>query len=132
MTTVTAGGHDPEWTPMLKRTLLILTVIATGGGIIAAIVSGIFVIATWLSNIDHSVQELTKSGESRDKAVSAVAKSIDDPDTGIKKTLANHWEIIQATKTSVDTGLSNLQKQISDFEFKTTGTPSAPRHDPHH
>ena len=110
---------------MLKRTLLILTIIATGGSIVASVFYGVWNSAVYLGNIDHSIQELTKSAEARDKSVQ-----------GVQNTLVTHWQAISTangTIQRVESAVIDLKSQVSDFEKKVTGTASQPRPtDGHH
>jgi hypothetical protein len=129
MTTAAADGRNPEWTPMLKRILLLLTIVATGGGIICSVFYGIWTTASYLSNIDHSIQELTKSGESRDQKVLAVKNALEDPNSPVNKTLAEHGKGINDLRSDI----GDIKDQLTGFEIKSTGSAPASRgHDARH
>jgi hypothetical protein len=119
-----SAGGDPEW-KMIKRLAIILPIIVivcTGlyySGYAVWWVSVTFDrFQTHLVNIDHSVQEVGKKGDARDDDLNAV-----------QKTLETHGQQIK----TVTEGLSNISEQISNFELKATGSPSAARgHDAQH
>jgi hypothetical protein len=114
---------------MLKRIVLLLTIVTMGSGIIGSVVYGIWTVSGYLGNIDHSIQELTKSGDERDKKVLAVKTALEDPNSPVNKTLSDHGKGIADLRSD----LGDIKNQLTEFEIKSTGTaPSTSRHDPHH
>lgn len=114
---------------MLKRIVLLLTIVTMGGGIIGSVVFGIWTVSGYLGNIDHSIQELTKSGDERDKKVLAVKNALEDPNSPVNKTLAEHGKGINDLRSDI----GDIKDQLTGFEIKSTGSAPASRgHDAHH
>ena len=127
--TAIPAPEQPEWR-MIKKIGILFGALASVIAVLGGAVYGIWILAITFSAITGGIADLQQKGLDRDKKVEAVKAALEDPGTGINKTLSDHWRVIQQTQSdvaSIKTGIGTLANQLSDFAEKATGTPPKPR-----